>query len=139
MDVIDCMKPSPIACKATDTLSFAATLMKNNDIGFLPVLRRDGLVEGVITDRDIVCRGIAVGKNPASSQLLECMSSPPITADVLQDINACIDLMKERQVKRILITSDNGACCGVVSQKDIAQSAPAEVAGEVSRGLTQPS
>ena len=138
MKASTCMHPSPIVCNASDTLTHAAQLMRNFDIGFLPVVERDRDMKGVITDRDIITRAIALGKDPDTTPVSSCMSTPVIFAHINHELGTCLELMKEHQVKRIAIVDMGGTCCGVVSQKDLSESLPAADVGDVSRRMTEP-
>ena len=137
MKASDCMQSTPVFCRDSDTLTHAAKLMRNYDIGFLPVLA-GGDMKGVITDRDIITRGIAEGKDPDSAPVSECMSTPVVFVQIHHELSTCLDLMKERQVKRVAVVDMEGNCCGVISQKDLSQATAPEIVGEVSRHVTQP-
>lgn len=104
------------------TLAEAADLMKTYDIGFLPVVdetNRTTLV-GVLTDRDLVVRGLAERRN-ADLTVRFAMSGPPLTvARESTDVHELLRIMQRHQVRRIPILSKTGALVGVVSQGDLA-------------------
>src|SRR6185295_1757411 len=87
-----------------DTLQIAAQKMANRDIGFLPVLEADQLV-GVITDRDLVLRGVAQGLNSTAMLGRELMTSPVIYCFEEQDVKDAVKLMEESQIRRLVILS----------------------------------
>lgn len=138
MSIANIMSQQPICCRLSDTLATAASLMLKNDIGFVPVIGDDGRIIGVITDRDIVCRGIAEGQDPQSTQVAVCMSHPAVTLHEEDDIMHCVEAMKSNQLKRMLVVDRQGACRGVVSQADIAFGAPTVTVGEVTQSITYP-
>lgn len=92
----------------------AALKMKEYDIGFLPVVEKNKVI-GVLTDRDLVVRGIA---NHMDSNLQNIMSKNLITIDLNKTIEDALRLMKEQKVKRLLITDAN-KIVGVLSLSDI--------------------
>ena len=101
------------------TLVEASELMRNHDIGFLPVTSSDMLV-GVVTDRDIVVRGIGEGKNPYITEVQSVMSTKPLCCyedDVLTD---AADMMSANHVQRLVVIDDNNKLAGLLSVDDLA-------------------
>ena len=139
MRVEQIMTQDPVCCTRETTLRDVARLMVEYDCGAIPVVdNKNGMrVVGVVTDRDITCRIVAMGKNPQEVTAGQCMSNPVITATPEMDADDCCELMEENQVRRIPVVDGEGCCCGMVSQADIARKAPnwetAEVVKEVSR------
>ena len=103
-----------------DSLQTAAQKMRDRDIGFLPVHEGDELV-GVVTDRDIVIRGIEGGMNPDAIVGREMVTSPVIYCFDDQDVEDAARLMRQNQIRRLLVLDrkDNQAV-GVVSLGDLA-------------------
>lgn len=95
-----------------------AKKMAQEDIGFLPVVG-DSLV-GVVTDRDLVIRAIAAGKDPKQTPVSEIVTPAAEVLSQEEDISAASKLMQEKQVRRILVKDENGTCVGVVSIGDLA-------------------
>src|SRR4029078_11022770 len=81
MKVKDLMTPNPTVVKPEDTASQAATLMKQEDCGAIPVVKDGGTLVGIITDRDIVLRVVAAGKDPRSTPISAVMSADPVTLE----------------------------------------------------------
>jgi len=75
------MTPAPQCCSGETTLNDVANLMLEADCGEIPVTDGSNRLIGVITDRDIVCRVVAKGKNPASVTAAECMSEPVVVVN----------------------------------------------------------
>ena len=104
MKVKDIMTEEVQVIHPDDSLQAAAEKMSSHDIGFLPVLEADQLV-GVITDRDLVLRGIAQGMNSNAMLGRELMTSPVIYCFEDQDVKEAVKLMEESQIRRLVILS----------------------------------
>ena len=138
MKVKDVMTKNPAFCTPEDGLQQVARRMCDSDCGELPVLdsRQSMKPVGVVTDRDITCRTVARGKNPLEMQVSDIMSAPPVTVTPETDVDACCELLEERKIRRVPVVDDQGRCCGIVSQADIALKYGAEKAGEVVRRVS---
>ncbi len=86
-------------------LAQAATLMRQEDCGSLPVIR-DGRLVGIVTDRDIVVRGIAAGKDPKQDAVSAVMSADPVTIPPDADVGDAERLMADRQIRRLPVARD---------------------------------
>src|SRR5919108_1163055 len=96
----DVMTPDPACCTVNMTLDQVAKMMVQNDCGEIPVVDVNDQPIGVITDRDIVCRVVAQGKNPIAHTAESCMSQPVVTVkadDTLEDVVAT---MEKHQIRR---------------------------------------
>jgi CBS domain-containing protein len=139
MKVRDVMTKHPVYCTAETTLEAAARLMASCDCGALPVLADpEGFPLGIITDRDMAVRGLARGEGP-SAHVRECMTMPAITITDDADLDDCIDLLEERQIRRVIVVDDTGRCIGILAQADIATHASKRKAGKLLRYVSQPS
>ncbi len=102
------------------SLRDAAQMMKDGDIGVLPVVEKEtNKLVGIVTDRDIVVRAVAVGKG-ADATIAEAMTTGLYTAKPDDFAFEAIRTMGERQVRRIPIIDDAGVLQGIVSMADIA-------------------
>ncbi|MGZ4808899.1 MAG: CBS domain-containing protein [Thermoanaerobaculia bacterium] len=119
MLVRDVMTKSPICCEPIDKLDRVARLMRDQDCGVVPVCDGTKLV-GVITDRDITCRGVASGKVPAAVAAADVMTKTVFSIRDDENAEAAIDLMKEKQVRRLPVLDDAGYLVGIVSPSDLA-------------------
>jgi CBS domain-containing protein len=141
--VREIMTESPACCKSDTTLDAVAKLMVENDCGEIPVVDFDDRVIGVITDRDIVCRVVAEGNNPAAYTAGACMSQPAITVDQNAAIEDAVSIMEAHLIRRIPVVTDQGRCAGILSQADLARTGPprkvAELVREVSQGVVRAS
>jgi len=101
-----------------DTVEKAAQMMKENNVGSIPVCR-EGKIAGIITDRDITLRSIAEGKNISSIKVSSIMSSNPVTGNLNMDVHEATKLMAENQIRRLPIV-ENNAVVGMLSLGDLA-------------------
>ncbi|MFI5348500.1 MAG: CBS domain-containing protein [Elusimicrobiota bacterium] len=138
MKVNEVMTKSPAFCTAETGLQEVAKMMCDRDCGEIPVLENKLSLKpvGVITDRDIVCRTVAQGKNPADLQASDCMTSPAITIRADLDIDECCDVLESKRIRRVLVVDEKGRCSGIVSQADIARKCGVAKAGEVVREVS---
>lgn len=121
-----------IGCNAT--LHDAAQVMASADVGSLPVVDAGRLV-GVVTDRDIVVRGLAKG-HAVDAQVSGVMTADVLSVDFEDPVSTASELMEKHQVRRIYVTRDS-APCGVVSLGDVAKNVPAPDSGEALRNISK--
>lgn len=135
MKVSDVMTRHP-ACAAPDTnLQEVARLMVEHDCGAIPVCE-DNKPVGIITDRDIVVRAVAQGKNPAELETRECMTAPVSTVDEDANLEDALDILEDMAIRRIVVVDSAGKICGIVAQADIAEVSEDE-AGEMVQAVSQ--
>lgn len=112
--------------------------MANLDVGFLPVIDATEAV-GIITDRDIVVRGVVPGRDPAKTTVGEIMT---VGVEIMSEhatVEDAAHLMEEKQIRRVLVQSDDGRLVGVVSLGDIAvHSGNKELSGEALEKISEP-
>ena len=138
----DVMTPDPACCSPNATLEEAARLMVENDCGEIPVLDPSDRPIGVITDRDIVCRAVAEGKNPTAHTVQSVMTQPAVTVRTDAPIDEVVATMERHQIRRVPVVDAGGCCAGIIAQADLASAVPpaaAELVREVSRDTGQPS
>ena len=102
---------------ATDSISEAANIMKQLDVGAVPVVDNNLLV-GIITDRDLVLRAVAQDKNP-DERVSTIMTKDVTSVDPEMDVHKVADLMASKQIRRVPIV-ENGRLVGIVSIGDMA-------------------
>jgi CBS domain-containing protein len=134
------MTLSPACCTADQTTADAAELMKREDVGLVPVVSDDGRkLIGVLTDRDIVLKVVAHGRDPKSTVVTEVMSSSPVTCLPQESVEAVMELMASRQVRRIPIVDRDGVLVGIVAQADVAtRIANPQETGQVVQAISEP-
>jgi len=119
MLVKEVMTSAPISCGPDDSVEHVASLMFEFDCGAIPVCD-SGRPVGMITDRDITCRAVAKGKVPAATVVREIMTAEVNTIGQGEDVEAAIELMKTRQVRRLPVVSQEGLLVGIVAPSDLA-------------------
>lgn len=122
MKVKDIMTKNPACCMPETKLQEAAKMMVDNDCGCIPVVEdnKNQKPVGMITDRDITIRTVADGKNPLEMTVGDVMSKNVITVTGDSSVEECCNLMEKNQVRRVAVVDENGGCCGIVAQADIA-------------------
>jgi CBS domain-containing protein len=133
----DVMTPDPACCTANTLVDEVAKLMVQNDCGEIPVVDAADHVIGVVTDRDIVCRVVAQGKNPIGHTAEECMSRSVVTVDAETPLNEVIATMEKHQIRRVPVVVDGGCCAGIISQADVARTESEREVGELVREVSQ--
>lgn len=131
MQTKELMTNDPACCTPDTPLPEVARLMVERDCGEIPVLDENRKPVGVVTDRDITCRTVAEGKNPLELTAKDCMSSPVVTVTPETSVDDCCKAMEENQVRRVPVVDESGACCGMVSQADVAERGSKEETAEV--------
>jgi len=140
------MTQNPGCCVQTDSLQMAAQHMVECNCGLLPVVdnQQQKRLVGVITDRDMVCRIIAQGKDCSSAIVQDAMTTERLWVVTPTDsVDTVIDDMEKGRVRRVIVIDANRNVVGVVSLADIAQEVGEEdkVAGvleEVSKPVSMP-
>lgn len=121
-------------------IEMVARMMVENDCGAIPVV--NNLTErrpiGIITDRDIVARSIARGRDPMELVVGACMTTPAITVDEEMCVHRLVHLLELGQIRRAIVTNGGGTIVGIVSQADIARCASKRETGDLVRELSQP-
>lgn len=112
-----------------DALTIAAELMRDLDVGALPICGEDGRLKGMLTDRDIVVKGIAGGHDPDTTNAGRFADGAPLTAGADDDIETVLELMQTHQVRRVPVI-DEHRLVGIVSQADIARRLAPDTTGE---------
>jgi CBS domain-containing protein len=118
-------------CVTPETLvSEAAQLMETDDIGSLPILDGEQLA-GMVTDRDIVVRAVARGKDPRGMPVSEVASSELVTIHANDDLADALRLMASQQVRRLPVVDEDNRLVGILAQADIAGEAKEKAVGEM--------
>jgi len=124
MKCIELTGTKPEMLSEKDTIADAARIMTDASIGFLPVCDAARKVLGVVTDRDLVVRGMAKKLDPTKTLAATIMSSPAITCLAEADLQEAEDLMVEEGKGRIVLTRADGTLAGIVSIGDVIANAP---------------
>jgi len=136
MKTSEIMTSDPACCKEDQSLQDAARLMVDNDFGQIPVVDDDGGLVGVITDRDVCCRAVGEGMS-AETRVGDVMTRSVVSVTPDTSLEDCLASMEKNQVRRVPVIDDDGKCCGMVSQADVARTGndakTAELVQEVSQ------
>ena len=139
----DVMTVNPACCTPETPLEQVAKLMVQHDCGEIPVIDSAEHVVGVVTDRDIVSRLVAQGKNPLAYTADICMTDPVVTVLGETPIAEVLSTMEKHQIRRVPVVDDDGHCTGIISQGDVAwtggEKQVAELVREISRDTGQSS
>jgi CBS domain-containing protein len=114
-----------------------AKLMVHKNCGEIPIVDTADQLIGVVTDRDIVCRIVAEGKNPMGHTAEECMSRSVVTVDPETPLEEVIATMEKHQIRRVPVVANGGCCAGIISQADLARSGPEHEVAELVREVSQ--
>jgi len=120
MNIGEIMTDHVISICEDEPIIAAARLMKQNNIGSLPVRDGRNRLRGIVTDRDIVLRCVAGNINPQEVRIGEIMSRNLITASPFEDTERVAERMGNGQIRRLPVT-DNGILVGIVALGDIAR------------------
>ena len=131
----DVMTSNPETIEPGKPATEAAKVMKKADVGMVPVVI-EGELFGTITDRDIVVRGIAEGKDIELTNVGELASRDVVVVEPDGDLEDALRLMAEHQVRRLPVV-DDGRLVGVIAQADVARMADGRVVGEVVESISR--
>lgn len=120
-----------------NTLVEAAGLMRELDVGSLPVCEDDRLT-GIVTDRDLALRGIADGKDPNTTPVRDVMSESVVWVFADQDVEEVVRLMENRQIRRVPVLNRQKRLVGIVALGDIAISSNPAFSGMALRDVSEP-
>jgi CBS domain-containing protein len=129
LKIRDVMTSNPRSIEPSATVQEAARLMRDQDVGPIPIVE-NGSVTGIVTDRDIVVNVVAEGKD-ISSPVSEIVSRDLVTVDPEQTLDEALRLMAQHQVRRLPVCEDDGRLVGIVAQADIARQSDDARTGEV--------
>jgi CBS domain-containing protein len=116
----DIMTRTVATCRRDTPIAEVARLMRDDDVGALPVIGPDGKLEGIITDRDIVVTGLNSDKPEAELRAEDCMSTDLYTANQNDRVVEVIDEMGDHKVRRIPVVDSRERLVGIISMADIA-------------------
>ena len=118
MKVKDIMTKNVAYIKPDSTVTEAAKLMQQHNVGSIPVCDKSGVV-GMVTDRDIVVRNVITGADPKSTPVSNIMTTNVATVTSDTDVNQLGDIMSKNQIRRIPVV-ENNTLVGIVALGDLA-------------------
>lgn len=133
MKVEEIMTKDPACGTATTSLQEIAQMMIEHDCGCIPIVENEENKKpvGMLTDRDITIRTVAHGKNPLEMVAGEVMTEQVVTVTPETSVEDCCNKMENNQIRRIAVVDENGGCCGIVAQADVATKSTNEKTAEV--------
>ena len=106
-----------------DSVEHAARLMADHDVGALPVAQGNGRLIGMITDRDLVVRLLARGRDPLRCRVEDAMTEDVYPVRMDEDVDRALDVMARHRVRRVPVVDDRERIVGMLSQADVARHA----------------
>lgn len=116
------MTVDPVCCLPTDPVTRVAEIMKQEDVGSVPVVEssESKRLVGIVTDRDIVIEVLASGRSVEQATAQDAMTSDPACVTEDDDASDAVALMAERQVRRMPVVDEQGRVVGIIAQADVA-------------------
>ena len=116
------MTKNPVYCLPNDKVVKAAQLMKNADIGAIPVIETEEtkMLVGILSDRDLALKIIAEERDPQSTKVDDVMTRNVVTCQADDDLQKALDLMAENQLRRIPVIDSDNKIVGIIAQADVA-------------------
>jgi CBS domain-containing protein len=124
------MTPDPVCVDSSATVRDAARKMAESGVGSLPICGEDGKLKGVITDRDIVVKVLAEGKDPMAVHVGELAQGEAVTIGADDEAEEILRTMARHEVRRLPVI-DGHSLVGIVAQADVARTLPKETVGEL--------
>ncbi|WP_257457834.1 CBS domain-containing protein [Archangium lipolyticum] len=121
-----------------DTLRDAAEKMRSLNVGPLPVCDGQRIL-GMITDRDIVVRAIALGRDPNTTQVADAMSPGIEYCFDDDDVDGVLERMRDKQIRRVIVVDRNKKLVGIVAIGDLSGEVSERKVGEALEGISEPS
>jgi CBS domain-containing protein len=135
--VRDTMTTQPATVERSRPVAEAARIMRDQNVGSLPVVEEGRLI-GMITDRDIVIRLVAEGRELESTSVGDAYTDQPVTVEPEQDLDDALTLMARYQVRRLPVT-EGDRLIGMLAQADVALEEKEKTTGEVVQAISEPS
>lgn len=129
MKISEAMSTQVETIAPNKTLRQAGRIMCQKGVGALPVVE-DGKLLGIITDRDISCFAVAMGRDPNSTEVQKAMSKDVASCYDDQDMSYAAFLMQDRNIRRLVVIDPDDKIVGIISIDDLARSSH-ELAGSV--------
>ena len=131
----DVMSPDCQCIGESETVLDAAKKLKDLDVGSMPICGEDDRLKGMLTDRDIVVKVLAEGRDPASTTAGDLGEGKPVTIGADDSIEEALETMAQHKVRRLPVI-DGQRLVGIVAQADIARNASEEQTGQVVESIS---
>jgi CBS domain-containing protein len=134
------MTQKPVSARPEDPVASVARLMKENDIGSIPIVenQKSKRLVGIVTDRDLALKVVAEGRDPQTTPAKQVMSISVITCHDDDNIETVLNAMSTQQLRRIPVVDNNNMLLGIIAQADIAtRMNEPEKTGEVVKDISE--
>jgi len=133
------MSPHPFCLTEKDTVRQAAQLMKEKDVGAIPVVKseKERTVTGIVTDRDLCTKILAEARSPETS-VREVMHRDPVSCTANHSVEDCIALMQRHRIRRLPVVDEHANCIGIIALADIALHLSAEAVASTLAEISRP-
>ena len=129
------MSDQVISVSPEETVAVAARLMTRHNVGALPVRDRDGSLCGILTDRDVVTRCVALERPMQQTSVARVMTSRVATVPPTASVDQAAAMLAKEQVRRLPVV-EGRRLVGMVTLSDLSRQAPAEETADVLREVT---
>ncbi|MEU9297432.1 CBS domain-containing protein [Streptomyces sp. NPDC048266] len=126
----DIMTPDATCVSSSETLVDAARKMVELDVGALPICGPDEKLKGMLTDRDIVVKIVAQGKDPNRCTVAECAQDEIVTVQADDSVEQVLSVMSGHRIRRVPVI-DGHVLVGIVAQADVARALPERQVGDL--------
>ncbi|MFJ2866091.1 CBS domain-containing protein [Kitasatospora sp. NPDC087314] len=133
----DIMHAGATCVQENETLEAAARRMRELDVGALPICGLDNRLHGIITDRDIVVKCLAEGRDPRTTTAGRLAQGKPITVDADADAAEVLRLMEEHRIRRLPVIEEH-RLVGMISEADIARHLTRQEVGDLVEAVCAP-
>jgi CBS domain-containing protein len=140
MKIREIMSSDPVCCLPGDSAQKVAALLRDNNIGSVPVIEstQSRRLVGMITDRDLCCGVMADGLDPKTAPVGKYVTADVVSCRDGENLDRCERLMQEHQVRRIPVVDGEGRCIGIVSQADLLLKDKPEKAAATVKEISKP-
>lgn len=116
------MTPNPVCCLPTDNVKKVAGIMAHENVGPIPVIENEQTRKliGIITDRDLVLKVIAEGRDAKTTKVESVMTRKVVTCRADEDLQRAMDAMADHQLRRVIVVDQVNKILGIISQADVA-------------------
>jgi CBS domain-containing protein len=135
MKVKDVMHTGAICVESSTSIRDIAKRMRDSDVGAIPI-KANGQLVGIITDRDIACRALANSGDVANMTAQDVMTKDVLCCSPEDDVEAAIEVMEAKQIRRLPVTDSHKAMIGMLSLGDVSHKVSKKLSGEVLRAVS---
>ncbi|MER5310840.1 CBS domain-containing protein [Streptomyces sp. NPDC002773] len=134
----DIMTPDATCVRFDETLVDAARKMVELDVGALPICGPDEKLKGMLTDRDIVVKAVAKGKDPGQCTAGDCAEGEIVTVQADDSVEQVLSVMSEHKIRRVPVI-DSHVLVGIIAQADVARALPDRHVGDLVESVSEES